>query len=70
MLRSGSWAAASIGSNVMYFGDGQGSAPSANAHHGADPADPGSPALIWLGALLRTPAENTVVGFTGPGIIL
>ncbi|CAJ0819325.1 ethanolamine ammonia-lyase subunit EutB [Ralstonia flaminis] len=60
-----SLARGTVGNNVMYFETGQGSALSANAHHGVDQqtmearayavARPFSPLLV-----------NTVVGFIGP----
>ena len=70
MLREGQQAALSlkrhsIGTNVMYFETGQGSALSANAHHGVDQQTLETRAY----AVARAYAPllvNSVVGFIGP----
>jgi ethanolamine ammonia-lyase large subunit len=70
MLREGQQAALSlgrhsIGTNVMYFETGQGSALSANAHHGVDQQTLETRAY----AVARSYAPllvNSVVGFMGP----
>jgi ethanolamine ammonia-lyase large subunit len=55
----------SIGTNVMYFETGQGSALSANAHHGVDQQT--LEARAYAVARLFSPLiVNTVVGFIGP----
>ena len=55
----------SIGDNVMYFETGQGSALSANAHHGVDQQT--LEALAYAVARRFSPLlVNTVVGFIGP----
>ncbi|MCH2207399.1 MAG: ethanolamine ammonia-lyase subunit EutB [Lentisphaerales bacterium] len=54
-----------IGSNVMYFETGQGSALSANAHHGVDQQT--AEARAYAVARQYKPLlVNTVVGFIGP----
>ncbi|MEI9981639.1 MAG: ethanolamine ammonia-lyase subunit EutB [Edaphobacter sp.] len=54
-----------VGSNVMYFETGQGSALSANAHHGIDQQT--CEARAYAVARLFSPMlVNTVVGFIGP----
>ncbi|WP_024974750.1 ethanolamine ammonia-lyase subunit EutB [Ralstonia pickettii] len=55
----------SIGNNVMYFETGQGSALSANAHHGVDQQT--MEARAYAVARAFSPLlVNTVVGFIGP----
>ncbi len=55
----------SLGSNVMYFETGQGSASSANAHHGMDAQT--CEARAYAVAREFSPLlVNTVVGFIGP----
>jgi ethanolamine ammonia-lyase large subunit len=54
-----------VGNNVMYFETGQGSALSANAHHGVDQQT--CEARAYAVARLFSPMlVNTVVGFIGP----
>src|ERR1700726_4489140 len=55
----------SVGSNVMYFETGQGSALSANAHHGVDQQTCEARAY-GLARHFRPMLVNTVVGFIGP----
>src|SRR3989440_2053301 len=55
----------SIGSNVMYFETGQGSALSANAHHGVDQQTCEARAY-GVARHFRPMLVNTVVGFIGP----
>jgi ethanolamine ammonia-lyase large subunit len=55
----------SIGDNVMYFETGQGSALSANAHHGVDQQTCETRAYAVARAY-RPLLVNTVVGFIGP----
>jgi ethanolamine ammonia-lyase large subunit len=55
----------SIGDNVMYFETGQGSALSANAHHGVDQQTLEARAYAVARAF-RPLLVNTVVGFIGP----
>jgi ethanolamine ammonia-lyase large subunit len=55
----------SVGDNVMYFETGQGSALSANAHHGADQQTLEARAYAVARAF-RPLLVNTVVGFIGP----
>ncbi|WP_347249092.1 ethanolamine ammonia-lyase subunit EutB [Zoogloea sp.] len=55
----------SVGSNVMYFETGQGSALSANAHHGVDQQTLEARAY-GLARRYRPLLVNTVVGFIGP----
>ena len=60
-----SLARGSVGNNVMYFETGQGSALSANAHHGADQQT--CEARAYAVARRFSPLlVNTVVGFIGP----
>ena len=54
-----------IGSNVMYFETGQGSALSANAHHGIDQQTCEARAYA-VARRYRPMLVNTVVGFIGP----
>jgi len=55
----------SVGNNVMYFETGQGSALSANAHHGADQQTLEARAY-GLARRYHPLLVNTVVGFIGP----
>jgi ethanolamine ammonia-lyase large subunit len=55
----------SIGNNVMYFETGQGSALSANAHHGVDQQTLEARAYA-VARHFRPMLVNTVVGFIGP----
>jgi ethanolamine ammonia-lyase large subunit len=55
----------SVGDNVMYFETGQGSALSANAHHGADQQTIEARAY-GLARQFQPLLVNTVVGFIGP----
>jgi ethanolamine ammonia-lyase large subunit len=55
----------SVGDNVMYFETGQGSALSANAHHGADQQTLEARAY-GLARRYQPLLVNTVVGFIGP----
>jgi len=55
----------SVGENVMYFETGQGSALSANAHHGVDQQTLEARAY-GLARLYRPLLVNSVVGFIGP----
>jgi ethanolamine ammonia-lyase large subunit len=54
-----------VGNNVMYFETGQGSALSANAHHGADQQTIETRAYA-LARMFNPFLVNTVVGFIGP----
>ncbi|HUN93542.1 MAG TPA: ethanolamine ammonia-lyase subunit EutB [Burkholderiaceae bacterium] len=54
-----------VGDNVMYFETGQGSALSANAHHGADQQTLEARAYA-VARRYRPLLVNTVVGFIGP----
>ncbi len=54
-----------VGDNVMYFETGQGSALSANAHHGVDQQTCEARAYA-LARRYRPMLVNTVVGFIGP----
>jgi ethanolamine ammonia-lyase large subunit len=54
-----------LGNNVMYFETGQGSALSANAHHGVDQQTLEARAY-GLARLYQPLLVNTVVGFIGP----
>jgi len=70
MLREGREAALSlkrgtVGDNVMYFETGQGSALSANAHHGADQQTIEARAYA-VARKFHPLLVNTVVGFIGP----
>ncbi|MDO9413664.1 MAG: ethanolamine ammonia-lyase subunit EutB [Pseudolabrys sp.] len=55
----------SVGDNVMYFETGQGSALSANAHHGVDQQTLEARAYA-VARQFRPLLVNTVVGFIGP----
>ena len=55
----------SVGDNVMYFETGQGSALSANAHHGVDQQTLEARAY-GVARAFRPLLVNTVVGFIGP----
>jgi len=55
----------SVGDNVMYFETGQGSALSANAHHGVDQQTVEARAYA-VARHLKPLLVNTVVGFIGP----
>jgi ethanolamine ammonia-lyase large subunit len=55
----------SVGDNVMYFETGQGSALSANAHHGVDQQTLEARAYA-VARRFRPLLVNTVVGFIGP----
>ena len=55
----------SVGDNVMYFETGQGSALSANAHHGVDQQTLEARAY-GLARLYQPMLVNSVVGFIGP----
>ncbi|MDV6374232.1 ethanolamine ammonia-lyase subunit EutB [Deinococcus arenicola] len=64
-LRRGAELAGGFGKNVMYFETGQGSALSANAHHGVDQGT--LEARAYAVARRYQPLlVNTVVGFIGP----
>ncbi len=54
-----------LGQNLMYFETGQGSALSANAHHGVD-QQTCETAGLRRGAAFKPFLVNTVVGFIGP----
>jgi ethanolamine ammonia-lyase large subunit len=54
-----------VGNNVMYFETGQGSALSANAHHGADQQTIEARAYA-VARIFEPLLLNTVVGFIGP----
>lgn len=54
-----------LGQNVMYFETGQGSALSANAHHGVDQQTMEARAYV-VARRYRPLLVNTVVGFIGP----
>jgi ethanolamine ammonia-lyase large subunit len=54
-----------IGDNIMYFETGQGSALSANAHHGVDQQTCEARAYA-VARRFRPMLVNTVVGFIGP----
>jgi ethanolamine ammonia-lyase large subunit len=60
-----SMARGTVGNNVMYFETGQGSALSANAHHGADQQTVETRAYA-LARHFKPFLVNTVVGFIGP----
>ena len=65
-LRRGTMCAnGEIGDNVMYFETGQGSALSANAHHGVDQQTLEARAYA-VARRFRPMLVNTVVGFIGP----
>lgn len=55
----------SVGDNIMYFETGQGSALSANAHHGVDQQTLEARAYA-VARRFRPMLVNTVVGFIGP----
>ena len=57
--------AARVGDNVMYFETGQGSALSANAHHGVDQQTLEARAYA-VARRFKPLLVNTVVGFIGP----
>ena len=63
--RAGARGAARSGDNVMYFETGQGSALSANAHHGVDQQTCEARAYA-LARRYQPLLINTVVGFIGP----
>jgi ethanolamine ammonia-lyase large subunit len=65
LRRGGVCADGSIGDNVMYFETGQGSALSANAHHGVDQQTLEARAYA-VARRFRPMLVNTVVGFIGP----
>ena len=64
-LKRGGIGAESGGENIMYFETGQGSALSANAHHGVDQQTIEARAYA-LARRYRPMLVNTVVGFIGP----
>jgi ethanolamine ammonia-lyase large subunit len=63
--RGGTCADGTVGDNVMYFETGQGSALSANAHHGVDQQTLEARAY-GVARAFRPMLVNTVVGFIGP----
>ncbi len=65
LSRGGVCADGSIGRNVMYFETGQGSALSANAHHGVDQQTLEARAY-GVARRFEPMLVNTVVGFIGP----
>jgi len=65
LRRGGVCADGQTGSNVMYFETGQGSALSANAHHGVDQQTLEARAY-GVARHFRPMLVNTVVGFIGP----
>ncbi len=65
LKRGGVCADATTGDNVMYFETGQGSALSANAHHGVDQQTLEARAYA-VARRYRPMLVNTVVGFIGP----
>jgi ethanolamine ammonia-lyase large subunit len=65
LKRGGVCADGSTGDNVMYFETGQGSALSANAHHGVDQQTLEARAYA-VARRFRPMLVNTVVGFIGP----
>ena len=65
LRRGGVCSDRSIGDNVMYFETGQGSALSANAHHGVDQQTLEVRAYA-VARRFRPMLVNTVVGFIGP----
>lgn len=70
MLEEAQWQAlalkrGTVGSNVMYFETGQGSALSANAHHGVDQQTCEARAYA-VARRFQPLLVNTVVGFIGP----
>jgi ethanolamine ammonia-lyase large subunit len=65
LKRGGVCVDGSVGDNVMYFETGQGSALSANAHHGVDQQTLEARAYA-VARRFRPMLVNTVVGFIGP----
>ena len=65
LCRGGVCADGAIGDNVMYFETGQGSALSANAHHGVDQQTLEARAYA-VARHFQPMLVNTVVGFIGP----
>jgi ethanolamine ammonia-lyase large subunit len=65
LKRGGVCADGSVGHNVMYFETGQGSALSANAHHGVDQQTLEARAYA-VARRFQPMLVNTVVGFIGP----
>ncbi len=65
LQRGGVCADGSIGGNIMYFETGQGSALSANAHHGVDQQTLEARAY-GVARVFQPMLVNTVVGFIGP----
>jgi ethanolamine ammonia-lyase large subunit len=65
LRRGGMCADGSDGDNIMYFETGQGSALSANAHHGVDQQTVEARAYA-VARHFRPMLVNTVVGFIGP----
>ena len=65
LKRGGVCAEGRIGDNIMYFETGQGSALSANAHHGVDQQTLEARAYA-VARQFRPMLVNTVVGFIGP----
>jgi ethanolamine ammonia-lyase large subunit len=65
LKRGGACADGRVGDNVMYFETGQGSALSANAHHGVDQQTLEARAYA-VARRFRPMLVNTVVGFIGP----
>jgi ethanolamine ammonia-lyase large subunit len=63
--RGGVCADGNLGNNIMYFETGQGSALSANAHHGVDQQTLEARAYA-VARHFRPMLVNTVVGFIGP----
>ena len=65
LKRGGACADGTVGTNVMYFETGQGSALSANAHHGVDQQTLEARAY-GVARHFKPMLVNTVVGFIGP----
>jgi ethanolamine ammonia-lyase large subunit len=65
LCRGAACADGSVGDNLMYFETGQGSALSANAHHGVDQQTLEARAYA-VARHFRPMLVNTVVGFIGP----
>ncbi|UWZ84352.1 ethanolamine ammonia-lyase subunit EutB [Occallatibacter riparius] len=65
LQRGGACADGSLGDNIMYFETGQGSALSANAHHGVDQQTLEARAY-GVARVFQPMLVNTVVGFIGP----
>ncbi|HWA94589.1 MAG TPA: ethanolamine ammonia-lyase subunit EutB [Terracidiphilus sp.] len=65
LKRGAACADGTVGTNVMYFETGQGSALSANAHHGVDQQTLEARAYA-VARHFRPMLVNTVVGFIGP----